>query len=119
MPGANFYPELEINDHGCLTPAGPMKLAKGEIVLRLDVWIWQDSRACMAVLRDFPQRDRWEIITDAHENHVGSGFRPGAAAAMGIMVTEMENGETKTFQWTDAIFLHAKGMPLQNLMAAT
>lgn len=117
MPG-NFYPELEINDHGCLTPAGPLKLEKGEKVLRLDAWIWQDTCACMSVQRVFPDRDRWSITTDPHEDHVGPGFQPGAAVAMALMVVEKANGETETYQWTDAVFLFEKDMPLDTLLSA-
>jgi hypothetical protein len=118
MPGGNFYPELEINDHGCLTPGGPLELDKGEKVLRLDAWIWQDSSACMSVQRVFPNRTRWEITTDPHEDHVGPGFKPGAAVAMALMVIEMANGETETYHWTDSVFLYENGMKLQNLLSA-
>jgi hypothetical protein len=118
MPGGNFYPQLEINEHGCLTPAGPMKLEKGETVLRLDAWIWQDCSACMSVQLDFQHRDRWEITTDPHEDHVGPGFQPGAAVAMALMVVEKDNGETETYHWTDAVFLFEKGMPLETLLSA-
>lgn len=104
MPG-NFYPELEINDHGCLTPAGPLELAKGEKVLRLDAWIWQDTCACMSVQRVFPQRTSWAITTDPHEDHVGPGFQPGAAVAMALMVIEKDSGETESYHWTDAVLL--------------
>jgi hypothetical protein len=113
MPGGNFYPELEINDHGCLTPAGPLKLEKGETVLRLDAWIWQDTCACMSVQRVFPDRDRWSITTDPHEDHVGPSFRPGAAVAMALMVVEMADGETESYHWTDAVLLYKKAMPME------
>jgi hypothetical protein len=118
MPGANFYPQLEINDHGCLTPAGPLDLPKGETLLRLDAWIWQDTSACMSVQRVFPNRDRWEITTDPHEDHVGPGFKPGAAVAMALMVIETDKGETETYHWTDSVFLHEKGKSLEVLQAA-
>jgi hypothetical protein len=111
MPGGRFYPRLEINHHGCLTPAGPLELAKGETVLRLDAWIWQDSSACMVVQHDFPDRKEWKITTDPHEDHVGPGFQPGAAAAMAIMVSKMADGETETYHWTDAVLLLAHEMP--------
>jgi hypothetical protein len=110
MPG-RFYPELEINHHGCLTPAGPLTLSKGDKVLRLDAWIWQDNCACMATQYSFPERDNWSITTDSEENHAGPGFKPGAAAAMAIMVTEKANGETETFHWTDAVLLLEHKMP--------
>lgn len=116
MPGGNFYPELEINDHGCLTPAGPLELDKGEKILRLDAWIWQDSSACMSVQRVFPDRTSWKITTDPHEDHVGPGFKPGAAVAMALMVIEKANGENETYHWTDSVFLHEKGKPLGVLL---
>jgi hypothetical protein len=119
MPGANFYPELEINDHGCLTPAGPMKLEKGETVLRLDAWIWQDESACMSVQRIFPEKTSWKITTDPHKDHMGPGFKPGSAVAMALMVIETANGETETYHWTDSVFLYENGMTLQNMLSAS
>jgi hypothetical protein len=110
MPG-NFYPELEINDHGCITPAGPLVVSKGEKVLRLDAWVWQDACACMAVQVVFPDRDRWAITTDPHKDHVGPDFQPGAAVAMALMVIEKDNGETESYHWTDAVLLYRKGGP--------
>lgn len=103
MPGSRFDDELTINEHGCLTPAGPLDLAAGETVKRLDVWIFQGRGACMAVLRDLAG-NRWEVITDPHENHVGAGFQPGPAVAMGLMVAQTAGG-TRTSQWTEVIQL--------------
>jgi hypothetical protein len=109
MPGGRFDDQLIINNHGCLTPAGPLDLAAGETVRRLDVWIFQGGGACMAVLRDI-SGIRWAVTTDPDENHVGAEFQPGLAVAMGLMVTEKagEPGEpkiTKTFQWSEVIQL--------------
>jgi hypothetical protein len=59
MPGGRFDDELTINDHGCLTPAGPLDLAAGETVQRLDVWIFQGRGSCMTVLRDL-SGNRWK-----------------------------------------------------------
>ena len=117
MADGRFENELEINEHGCLTPAGPLNIADDETLLRLDAWIWQDSSACMAVQLVFTDRKRWEITTDPREDHVGPGFKPGAAAAMGIMVSKTPTG-TKTYQWADAVFLHEKGKPLETLLSA-
>ncbi len=118
MADGKFDNQLEINEHGCLTPGGPLELAKGETVLRLDAWIWQDSSACIAVQHNVPDGKKWKITTDPHENHVGPGFKIGAAAAMGIMVSKTVNGETKTYQWADAIFLYKDGKPLETLLSA-
>ena len=49
MPGS-FDNPLTINAHGCLTPSGPLGLAEGERVLRLDIWIFQDRAGCIAFL---------------------------------------------------------------------
>lgn len=112
MPGGNFDPELMINHHGCITPVGPLDLGEGETVLRLDVWVWQDKSACMAAQRVFPDRKRWKITTDPHEDHVGPDFKPGAAAAMGLMIVKSADGQTtKTVQWTDAVLLLEHEMP--------
>ena len=48
MPGS-FDKEMRI-EHGCLKPSGPLGLADGETVLRLDFWIIQDGAACMGFL---------------------------------------------------------------------
>jgi hypothetical protein len=100
----NFDDVLVINDHGCLTPAGPLVLAADETVVRLDAWVWQDGGACIAVQRNFPDRNRWTITTDPDQNHSGAMFQPGAATAMGLMVST-KGGQTKTFQWTEGITL--------------
>jgi hypothetical protein len=121
MSGGRFYPELEINEHGCLTPAGLLELAKGETVLRLDAWIWQKGGVCVAVQHEFPNREQWEITTDPEENHEGAHFEPGVAAAMAIMVvSKVVNGkrETKTVQWTDAVLLLAHQMPSKTSQSA-
>jgi hypothetical protein len=106
MP-VNFDNVLMINDHGCLTPAGPLELAADETVVRLDAWVWQNGGACMAVQHDFPERSRWMITTDADENHAGAKFQPGSATAMGLMVST-KGEQTKTFQWTEGVTLVAK-----------
>jgi hypothetical protein len=106
MPG-NFDDVLTINDHGCLTPAGPLELAADETVVRLDAWVWQDGGACVAVQHDFPDRSRWTITTDPEQNHAGAMFQPGAATAMGLMVS-IKGGQKKTFHWTEGITLVGK-----------
>jgi hypothetical protein len=117
MP-ANFDPKLKINHHGCLTPAGPLELAEGETVIRLDAWIWQKGGVCVAVQHEFPNRKQWKITTDPEDNHEGAHFEPGAAAAMGIMVvSKVVDGktETKTLQWTDSVLLLKHEMPSEIL----
>jgi hypothetical protein len=110
MP-ANFDDKLTIDEHGCLSPAGPLNLAEGEAVLRLDVWVFQDGGACVAVQRDFPDRSRWTTKPDPAEDHKGAMFRPGDATGMGLMVS-ITAGQTKAFQWTEAITLvGGKGGP--------
>ena len=50
MPAGKFDKQLPINGQGCLSPAGPMTLDKGETAVRVDVWVFQeDNAACMAV----------------------------------------------------------------------
>ena len=105
MSGGNFDDTLYINDDGCLTPTGPLELAKGESVLRLDVWIWQKASACMAFQRNCPADSKWKIPTVHHENHVGPDFQPGEAFAMGLMVVKLADGQTKSVQWAEGIGL--------------
>ena len=103
MP-VNFDSPLTINDHGCLSPAGPLELAADETVVRLDAWVWQGGGACIAVQHDFPDRSKWTITTDPDQNHSGAMFQPGPATAMGLMVST-RGGQSKTFQWTEGITL--------------
>jgi hypothetical protein len=117
MPG-NFYPELEIDEHGCISPAGPLDIPKGEKVVRLDAWVWQDSSACIAFQLKFPHKDWWETTSDPRKNHVGASFRPGAAVAMALMVTE-EDGEMETYHWTDSVLLFQKGMTCVPVQSAS
>jgi hypothetical protein len=102
---ARFDEKLEINGHGCLTPAGPLELADDETAKRLDVWVWQDEGSCVAVQSVFPDRTSWKITTDPDENHVGAKFKPGAATAMGLLVTKTSGGQTRTLHWTTAVLL--------------
>lgn len=46
----NFDNVLTIDEHECLSPAGPLELEPGETVLRLDAWVLQPGGACMAFL---------------------------------------------------------------------
>jgi hypothetical protein len=106
MPAGKFDRELAINDHGCLSPAGPLELDKGETVLRLDVWVFQkDNAACVAVQRVFPDSSRWTTNPDPVEDHKGGPFLPGPATAMALIVSRTANGQTQAFQWTQGITL--------------
>ena len=102
----NFDSPLQINDHGCITPAGPLELAPGETPVRLDVWVWQEEGACAAVTTAFPQVNRWTATPDPAEDHTGAGFKAGPATAMALLVSETKDG-TKTFHWTEGILLTA------------
>ena len=105
----NFDSPLTINDHGCITPAGPLDLAEGETPKRLDVWVWQEGGACAAVQRVFaPGSNRWAANPDPDEDHTGAKFVAGPATAMALLVSETKEG-TKTFQWTEAILLTSDG----------
>jgi hypothetical protein len=119
MPGS-FDKELTIDEHGCLKPRGPLELAEGEEVLRLDIWVFQDRAACMDFLLGpeggqlFVQgqrADRWTMNPDPHDDHFGEMFQPGAATGMGLMVSRRA-GQTRAFQWTEEILLvGGKGGP--------
>ena len=101
---ANFDDELTI-EHGCIKPAGPLELDKDETPLRLDVWVWQRGGACVAVQREFPPGStRWTTSPDPDEDHKGARFQPGAATAMGVLVSE-KDGKTNVVQWTEGVLL--------------
>jgi hypothetical protein len=109
MPGS-FDKEMMI-EHGCLKPSGPLGLADGERVLRLDFWILQDGAACMGFLPG-PQGEmdevppgRWTITQDLRANHFGKEFETGAAIGMGLMVKQNAKGEKIVEQWDRPINL--------------
>jgi hypothetical protein len=110
MPGS-FDSPLMINAQGCLTPSGPLGLAAGETVLRLDIWIWQDRAACMAFLpgpegeMDERPPGRWTMTPDPDEDHFGEMFQPGPAIGMGLMVKKNAKGEVIVEQWNRPILL--------------
>lgn len=107
MPAGRFDDDLAINQHGCLNPAGPMTLDKGETVLRLDVWVFQENNAaCVAVQHAFPDVTRWTVTPDPVADHTGGPFLPGPATAMALMVSKTANGQTQAFQWTQGVQLH-------------
>ena len=103
--GGKFDERLPINDHGCLSPAGPMELAAGETVVRLDAWVFQQGGACVAVQRVFPDNTRWTTDPDPDKDHEGPPFLPGPAKAMALMVSRTAAGQTKAFQWTQDVTL--------------
>jgi hypothetical protein len=103
MPGS-FDSSLEIDDHGCLTPSGPLGLATGETALRLDIWVFQDRAACMGFLLH-PAGARWTINPDANEDHFGDSFQPGGAIGMGLLVKKNVAGEAIVEQWNRPITL--------------
>ncbi len=101
----NFDDKLTIDHHGCVTPAGPLELDKGEKVLRLDAWVIQKHGSCMAFKSGPFDGTRWEINPDPHEDHFGQEFQRGPALGMGLMVSKKADGETVSFWWSEAIQL--------------
>ena len=107
MPGGMFDNELKINSQGCLSPAGPLKLDRGEKALRLDVWVFQhDNAACVAVLHEFKKKNRWEAHPDPVDDHTGGKFQPGPATAMALVVSKTGR-KTEVYQWTQGVLLVA------------
>jgi hypothetical protein len=108
MPGS-FDAQLKIV-HGCLKPGGPLGLAGGETVLRLDFWIRQDDgAACMGFLpgpegqmNQIPP-GRWRMTQDPM--HFGAEFHLGAAIGSGLMVKENAQGQVIVEQWKTDINL--------------
>ena len=111
MPGS-FDEEMTI-EHGCLKPSGPLGLAEGERVLRLDFWILQDGAVCMGFLPgpegQIDQRPpgNWRMTQDLRASHFGKEFQPGAAIGKGLMVKKNANGEKIVEQWDRPINLVA------------
>jgi hypothetical protein len=108
MPGS-FDEELMIDEHGCISPAGPLKLKDGETVLRLDVWVFQrrddgTGGACVAFKPGPFKGERWTTNPDPHDDHFGEGFQPGTATGMGLMVSD-KGGQKFVFQWGENITL--------------
>jgi hypothetical protein len=103
MPGS-FDSSLEIDDHGCLTPSGPLGLATGETALRLDIWIFQDRAGCMGFVLN-PTGATWTLNPDPHEDHFGDPFQPGAAIGMGLLIKKDSAGQAVVEQWNRPINL--------------
>jgi hypothetical protein len=100
----SFDDVLPIDEHGCLSPAGPLDLAAGETAVRLDVWVFQifndgKDSACAAVQRDFPVPGRWTTNPDPRKDHAGGPFRPGRATGMALLVVKDGKGATRVEQW--------------------
>jgi hypothetical protein len=107
---ASFDDELLIDEHGCLSPAGPLDLKPGETAVRLDAWVFQmfndgKDSACAAVQLDFPVPGRWTTNPDPHRDHAGGPFRPGLATGMALLVAKDEKGATRVEQWKKDITL--------------
>jgi hypothetical protein len=101
MPGS-FDKELVIYGGGYILPRGPLGLAAGETVDRLDIWVFQDSSACMGFLLA-PAGDTWTM--QLPYNRFGDAFRPGAAIGMGLIVKKNAAGEAIVEQWNRPINL--------------
>lgn len=105
MSGGKFDDPLTIHaNDGCLTPSGPLGLAAGETGLRLDIWVFQGSAACMAFQRN-PVGDRWEMHPAPPDDHVGDRFQPGPAIGMGLLVKRDAQGQKIVEQWSTFITL--------------
>ena len=109
MPSGNFDDNLPIDEHKCLSPAGPLTLGVGETPVRLDIWVFQQEGSCVAIQQSFPNPARWTTTPDPHDDHSGAGFVPGLAVGMGLLVTRTSAGQTKVTQWTEGITLVAGG----------
>jgi hypothetical protein len=103
----SFKSSLEIDDHGCLTPSGPLELATGETALRLDIWVFQDRAACMGFLLN-PAGATWTLKPDPHEDHFGDPFQPGTATGMGLLVKKNAAGQAIVEKWDRTITLVGK-----------
>lgn len=108
MPAGNFDEQLTIDEHGSVSPAGPLQLAADETAVRLDAWVFQPGGACVAVQRDFPDRTRWATTPNPAQDHAGAKFQPGTATGTALLVSRTADGQTITFRWTDQVELVAK-----------
>ncbi len=99
---ASFDKELTIDGNGYILPCGPLGLAAGETVERLDIWVFQDSSACMGFLLA-PAGARWTM--QLPYNRFGDRFQPGAAIGMGLIVKKNAAGEAIVEQWNRPINL--------------
>jgi hypothetical protein len=108
MPGSGFDKIQIINQNGSLKLGGPLVIDGDDVAERLDVWVWQGKRACVAVLHNPPNPalGRWELITVPLQHHVGTPFEAGPAAAMALMVTRnTKSGEYEAYHWTQGVLL--------------
>ena len=102
---ANFDNELIINEHGCISPQGPIELAPGEVCLRLDAWVAQPGGACMSHVAGPFKAGRWVTNPNPELDHIGDRFMPGPARAFGITVNRRSNGQTIAQHWSEDIQL--------------
>ncbi|WP_192355434.1 hypothetical protein [Mesorhizobium mediterraneum] len=102
---ANFDNELVINEMGCISPAGPIGLEPGEVVLRLDAWVFQAGGACMSHVAGPFNGARWMTHPNPETEHIGDRFVPGPAKAVGLTVNLKSNGRTVTHVWNEEIHL--------------
>lgn len=105
MPGS-FNSPLQITA-GRIAPNGPLVLAAGEIVLRVDIWIFQRNfNGRGGAFMDFllsPPGPNW-AIAPGPANHFGMKFRPGWATGKGLMISRI-NGRPFVFHWSRDIEL--------------
>jgi hypothetical protein len=111
MPGGNFADRMTIVNGG-LKPHGPLDLAEGEVVERIDIWVFQDAAACSGFLKEGDEGlnltlNKWEMNPQyLKDNNFGDDFRPGAAIGMGMLVKRKGKGATAIVeQWNKAIIL--------------
>jgi hypothetical protein len=110
MP-TSFEKKYSIHEEGFLAPSGPLDLAQGEHVLRLDIWIFQDDVACMGFLKKDDlglnlKDKRWTMNPDYQNNNFGEKkFQRGGAVAMGLLVKKKDGETAVVEQWSRAIIL--------------
>jgi hypothetical protein len=98
----SFNSTILIDNNGRIKPGQeqPLDILKGEKkVLRIEAWVRQPGGFCIASQSGPLTGTKWTLDPKSTD-HFGNKFEPGTANAMGLMVTELENGEAQTFWWT-------------------
>jgi len=107
MSGGKFDNQIWLDSKGILSPQGPLELDAGETALRLDIWVYQDNAAYVAVQRSFPPPPGGTWTADPATAVYTGQFQLGPATAMALLLSTTASG-IEAYQWTKGILLVPK-----------
>ena len=116
MPAGNWNPKLPINaGHGFVEwPAGPLVLADGESMVRVEVWVIQETTGAvqMTYQSNFPANPMtwfadqvWYPKPPGYPPWIGGLFKPGAALGTAVAIA-MKSNVQSYYWWTQEVELY-------------